>query len=115
MGVDLHITRADFWAMNDDAQISEDEWIAYVATDAELRLAPKLGPKMVRWVPQTAPGSRYADPWLEWSQGNVSTKWPDTVLYRKMLKIAAALGAHVQDDDGHPYVSETDWEFEPEQ
>ena len=30
MGVEFHITRAEFWADNDDAQITSDEWLHYI-------------------------------------------------------------------------------------
>ena len=45
--------------------------------------------------------------------GVISAKWPDTALYRKMLRIAADLGAAVQDDDGARYPDEADWTFDP--
>lgn len=110
MGVELHITRAEFWAENEDAEITAEEWLAYVASDPELRLFGANGAFYAVW---TGP-SKHQEPWLDWFQGNVSTKWPDTALYRKMLRVAAALGAHVQDDDGSTYEGETDWEYDPE-
>lgn len=36
MGVEFHITRAEFWADNDDAQITADEWLNYINNDNEL-------------------------------------------------------------------------------
>lgn len=36
MGVEFHITRAEFWADNDDAQITSDEWLHYINSDNEL-------------------------------------------------------------------------------
>jgi hypothetical protein len=111
MGVELHITRAELWAENDHAPITAEEWLAYVASDPELRPWPENGPYFVRW----AGPSKYEEPWLDWFQGNVSTKWPDTALYRKMLQVAQALNAQVQDDDGTPYRKEADWEFDPTQ
>ena len=36
MGIEFHITRAEFWADNDDAQISADEWLNYINNDNEL-------------------------------------------------------------------------------
>jgi len=112
MGVELHITRAEFWADNETAAISPDEWLAYVATDPELALQPEFGRHFKGHVIWTGP-SKYEEPWLHWSQGNISTKWPDTALYRKMLRVASALHAHVQDDDGRAYTSEHDWSFDP--
>ncbi|WP_375123957.1 hypothetical protein [Pantoea sp. CS_6] len=36
MGVEFHITRAEFWADKGDAQISADEWLNYINKDNEL-------------------------------------------------------------------------------
>jgi hypothetical protein len=109
MGVELHITRAPLWCENETAQITAEEWLAYVSKDPELRPWPENGPYFARWLGASA----YEEPWLDWSQGNISTKWPDTALFQKMLSVAAALGAHVQDDDGETYSSPTDWQFDP--
>ena len=68
-------------------------------------MAPENGPHFFRWLG----ASKYDD----WSQGNVSTKWPDTALFRKMLAIASSLGANVQDDDGTGYTAESPWEYDP--
>lgn len=109
MGVELHITRAESWAENEKSPITGDEWLAYVASDPELKLDPRNGRYFTIWSGPSA----YTEPWLDWFQGNISTKWPDTALYKKMLRIASALNAHVQDDDSTKYPQEADWEFEP--
>jgi len=54
-----------------------------------LRRLPDNGEGFVLWLGKSA----HAEPWLDGDQGNVSTKWPDTALWREMLRIAAALGA----------------------
>lgn len=36
MSVEFHITRAEFWAENEDAQITADEWLNYINNDNEL-------------------------------------------------------------------------------
>jgi len=109
MGVELYITRGEFWAENDASPITAAEWLAYVDRDPELSLDTSNGEYFARWYGPSA----YDEPWLDWSSGNVSTKWPDTALYRKMLQVALALGAVVQDDDGTLYTKPTDWEFDP--
>ena len=109
MGVEFHITRAQFWAENEDAQIAAGEWLAYIAGDPELQPQPENGAYFVRWLGP----SKYSAPWLNWFEGNISTKWPDTALYLKMLKIATALSAKVQDDNGTVYPDEAEWEFDP--
>jgi hypothetical protein len=109
MGVEFHITRAIHWADNEGASITAEEWLAYVARDPELLARPENGEFFVRWLGQ----SQYEEPWLAWFQGNIDTKWPDTALYQKMLRIAKALDANVQDDDGTVYRSPADWVFDP--
>ena len=104
MGYDLHITRAEDWTDNDAAQISAEEWLAVVRADPELRLAPEagMGPYFATW---TGP-SRHAEPWLNWSAGNIYTKNPDSALLRKLVSLAAQLGGRVQGDDGELYTGE---------
>ncbi len=109
MGIEFHITRAELWAENELAPISREEWLRYVESDPELSLTPGSRSLSVRW---SGP-SRHEDPWLEGFQGNVYTKWPDTALFEKMLRIADALGARVQDDDGTLYTQPGDWTYDP--
>lgn len=109
MGLELHITRAQHWSANDNCQITTNEWLAYVASDPELKLDPQNGDFFAKWLGRSA----YEEPWLDWSDGNIVTKWPDTALYRKMLSIANALNARIQDDDGNVYAKPIDWNFDP--
>src|SRR5689334_16430634 len=83
MGVEFHITRAEFWAENNDSPITAEEWLSYVASDSELSLDAANGRYFVRWLGASA----YDEPWLDWFQENISTKWPDTALYQKMLRV----------------------------
>jgi hypothetical protein len=99
MGYELHITRAEFWADNDNNQITVDEWLKFVAADPELKLAGYNGPHFALWSGR----SKSPEPWLDWSQGNVYSKNPDKAIVSKMLQIAQALGARVQGDDGEFY------------
>lgn len=46
-------------------------------------------------------------------QGKVYTKWPDTALFEKRLRIADALGTRVQDGDGPRYTQPGDWTCDP--
>lgn len=109
MGVEFHITRAEFWADNDDAQITADEWLNYINNDNELSRCTINGEYHALW---SGP-SLYEEPWFDWSAGNICTKWPDTFMYRKMLVIAKHLNASVMDDDGTIYSHESQWEFDP--
>ncbi|WP_338139442.1 hypothetical protein [Pantoea ananatis] len=110
MGVEFHITRAEFWAENDDNQISSDEWLNIINNDPELSLSPGNGEFNAIW---NGDGSDGED-WLDWSKGNIYTKWPPTPLYRKMLQISQELNAKVMDDDGTLYETPNAWQFDPE-
>ena len=99
MGYELHITRAENWADNDDCPISLEEWLALVEADPELTIDPANGSPTALW----AGPSTYDDPWFNWSEGNVSTKNPDPAMIAKMIEMASRLEAHVQGDDGERY------------
>jgi hypothetical protein len=110
MGVELHITRAEFWAENDAAQISAQEWLFYVASDPELQPDPVnslKNPYMVIWL-------GHEKDWLDWQSSNIYSKYPSTGLFKKMLRIAQALNAQVQRDDAKVLTKDTDWEFDPD-
>ncbi len=38
MGVELYITRADFWAENEEAKITPEEWLSLIDSDKELTI-----------------------------------------------------------------------------
>ena len=99
MGYDLHITRADFWAENHGKEISAEEWSALVESDAALTYDTRNGPYFATLDSVSDSSSR----WLNWNEGNISSKNPDQETLRKMLEIAAFLGASVQGDDGEHY------------
>ncbi|MEN4519414.1 hypothetical protein [Pantoea agglomerans] len=109
MGVEFHITRADFWAENDDEQISSDEWLDIVNNDPELSLSTQSGEFHAIWSGEGSDG----EDWLDWSEGNIKTKWPPSPLYRKMLQISQKLNARVMDDDGTLYEGPDDWQYDP--
>lgn len=107
LGVDLHITRAPNWAFSEEHPITHAEWIAYVQSRDDLELVDERG--LVTWHGT----SLYESPWLDWRDGKISTKYPDTALYEEMLKIARSLDAHVEDDDGRRYDRAGEWTFNP--
>lgn len=109
MGVEFHITRAEFWTENDDDQISSDEWLNIINEDPELSLFPKHGEFHAVWNGEGAEEGA----WLDWSAGNIEAKWPNTALYRKMLQIAQKLQAKVMDDDGTLYETPDAWQYDP--
>ena len=99
MGYDFHITRASSWADNAKHQISSDEWLAYIDNDPELALAGENGPYFALWTGRSGSES----PWLDWSDGNIYSKNPDSALVDKMVVVARELRAQVQGDDGEIY------------
>lgn len=109
MGVDFHITRAEFWAYNEHTPITAEEWLECIQADPELELFSNNGTYYARWLGASA----HEEPWLDWSSGDIWTKWPDTALYLKMLEIAKYFGATVQDDDGTVYALPTEYEYDP--
>lgn len=101
MGYDIHITRKEYWVDEDGPTINLEEWLAYVASDPDLRLSPESKSMALMAVP----GSKYPTAWLDWDRGDIYTKNPDEPILAKMLLIASALGAKVQGDDGEFYRS----------
>jgi hypothetical protein len=101
MGYDLHITRAELWADNEQAPITADEWLAVVEEDPELVIDPRgNGPYFALWLAHWVHGDH---PWFDWFKGDVYTKYPDRKTVGKMLEIAKRLGAKVQGDEGEVY------------
>lgn len=99
MGYDVHITRADHWAQNQGREITASEWRNIIDADPDLRLAGYNGPDFAIWDGHP----ENDESWLDWDDGNITTKNPDDRLLRKMLEIAKRLGANVQGDDGELY------------
>lgn len=108
MGVEFHITRAEYWAENDDNQISSDEWLDIINNDSELSLCKRNGEYHAIW---NGEGAEEGD-WLDWSAGNIETKWPNTALYRKMFQISEKLKAKVMDDEGTLYETLDAWQYD---
>jgi hypothetical protein len=100
MGYDVHITRAEFWALNDGAWITPDEWLATVREDSELQLVSDSEPYPAEWLRDPS-GSGTC---LHWSEGNVSVKNPTKAAIVKMESLATLLRARIQGDDGEVYM-----------
>ena len=100
MGYDLHITRADQWSENEGQEISHEEWLKYVGSDPELKSDPQ-NPDNDFFVWTGDP--EYQEHLLQWSSGNISSKYPVKPLVDKMIQIAGRLNAKVQGDDGEIY------------
>lgn len=102
MGYDLHITRREFHADDHGPEISSEEWLQVVEKDEELELEPENGPYFAKFLGNCSYGRGMG--WFDWANGCISTKNPDEAILAKMLKLAQALNANVQGDEGEIYV-----------
>lgn len=103
MGYELHITRREFHADDQGPEISAEEWLALVDADPALERVVENGPYFARFLGDCRYGRGIG--WFDWWNGCVSTKNPDEAILAKMLKLAEALDAKVQGDDGEIYVA----------
>lgn len=104
MGWEPHKVRTEYWFDSASDPISREEWLQLVNDDEELSIHNKNGDSYAIWSGQ----SEYDEPWLDWSDGRISTKHPDEALYCKMLQVAEKLNAVVVDDDDHKYLLPSD-------
>ena len=81
--------------------ITAEEWLAYVASDPQLKPIP--GSKTLGVTLNME--SKYPNRGLHWisSPGAIYSDRPDVPVLAKMLQIASALGAKVQGNDGEVY------------
>ena len=105
MSYQVYVTRAGFWAENEGSEIPAREWLELLQQDEELTQDPSNGPYFA-----VLGGSRENDEsWLDWTEGNIYTAYPDRRTQEKMLQIAGQVGGVVQGDDGEPYASLADF------
>jgi hypothetical protein len=115
MGYDLHITRAPDWTESELHPITLEEWLAYLASDPEMRLdnlaEAKVGSETLRyeneglavWLAYSGHGVGGNMAWFDYRDGQIVVKNPDQEIIDKMRRIAAALGARVVGDGGESY------------
>ena len=116
MGYDIYITRKEFAHDVDGPEISLDEWRAYVNIDRELELREHTEytdrdgsikrfeyPGSAVWIRWSKHGMGVNEAWFHHQDGNVYVKNPEEEIVRKMVRVAAALDARVQGDDGEFY------------
>jgi hypothetical protein len=103
MGYDIHITRRAFW-IDEGNDITLDEFICYVRSDAEFKYPGLAGDDSANW---RSPNSGY-ESWLCWSDGQIYTKNPEPEFIDKIVSVAKALLAKAQGDDGEVYLSATE-------
>lgn len=120
MGYELHITRREFWADEDNGSpIALDEWKAYIATDPELRHdgyaeATTNTGETVRievdgiavWTAYSKSGIDGNCAWIYHSGDCIVAKNPDKEIIGKLHRIAQDLDARVQGDDGEFYAED---------
>ena len=116
MGYELHIIRRTNWDDEEaESNIALEEWLQYVATDAELNLTngyeSKFPGEEISWTDRPGfclwtahpDGGPYDAYWLDYRFGMISCKNPDDFTVMKMIEIATALDAKVQGDHGEYY------------
>ena len=112
MGYDVQITRAENWSDKDALPIFEDEWKAIVAPDSDLGITGFTeaqtpndevirieSPLLTEWRGHSSQSPVY----FTYRRNHISCKNPNHEILRKMLQIAAKLGAKVQGDEGEFY------------
>ena len=105
MSYQVYVTRAEFWAENEGSEIAAGEWLHLLQDDEELTQEPSNGPHFAVFCGSPEEG----ESWLDWTEGNIYTAYPNRRTQEKMLQIAAQLGAVVQGDDGEVYASLADF------
>lgn len=103
---DIYLTRADFWAVNDDCPIRADEWLELAGSDAELAPQPQLGTFFSGWQPPEAGAELVL---FEWDNGNIVCKRPGRAAVGKLLALASRLNANVQTEEGEKLASADDF------
>jgi len=119
LGYEVHITRGEDWAESGTAPITLADWVAYVKADPEMRLDDFAeattpsgetiridSPGIAVWVGYSAHDEGGNMAWFSWFRDHVSVKNPDEEILGKMCRIAKALNAKVQGDEGELYDSE---------
>jgi hypothetical protein len=113
MGYDLHVHRGDEWSdLPPDAEISLEEWRAYVAGATDLRMDDAVetqsptgevirmeSPGLTTWT--GAPGGGPVI--FDFRGGRVVVANPDEPTIARLGEVARALGARVQGDEGEFY------------
>ncbi len=108
------MTRAENWYDSEEHPISLAEWLTYIESDPEMRLdgyaeATPKGSKvafriesegLAVWTAYSGHGKDGNMAWFSYGDGEVYVKNPDDEILGKMRKIARALGAKVQGDEG---------------
>ena len=128
MGYNLHITRQEHWAEdeNTNLRIPLNEWLEYVKCDKELTLDPTAYSYAIKDSDEVFYPPGFADwtgnkniegAWFDYKNGRIESKNPEQETINKMKQIAKALNAKLMGDDGETYDLNSDqifrdWETE---
>ena len=105
MSYQVYLTRGTSWAENEGYEIAAAEWMQIVESDDELHRDEANGPCFAAMEIDDDFGCN----WIDWSDGNLFTGYPNRALQRKLLELAADLGAVVQGEDGEIYAAAEDF------
>ncbi len=117
MGYNIHITRQQGWYDEvPELFITMEEWVAYVAQDADMRQDDHALVKTTSgedfgviseglsvWTKYSRNGIGGGYAWFSYEEGNIDVKNPDDEILGKMYEIAQALGARLVGDEGEDY------------
>ncbi len=116
MANEVHITRKRDWRDPEGPVITLDEWLAYIASDPEMRVdgfvqteAPEgktiriQRPGLAIWLGYSGYREGKGMIWFTHFRDHISVKDADKEVIGKMYRIAQALGARVQGDAGEMY------------
>lgn len=117
MGYDFHITRAAMWFESETNPITLEEWLAYVASDPEMRLDGHASgavqgsdevlqtddPSMAVWAAYSRDGVDQNHAWMWHCEGRIMAKNADREIAAKMWRIAQHFGGKVVGDEDEMY------------
>ena len=125
MGYEVHITRKAEWLEQGGPEITIEEWKNYVVSDPEMRLDGFAeatiydgntlrveSPGLSVWTAYSKHEEAGNMAWFDHYKDRITIKNPDDEILIKMHKIASALEAKVQGDDGEIYDSngQSNWQ-----
>ena len=112
MGYDVHITRREHWADDEQPAIAIGEWLALVGNSQEwdvANVAEVSGEQsalvyenegLAVWLAWSGHEESGSKAWFYFRDGNIVVKNPDKEILAKMLELAELLGARVQGEEG---------------
>lgn len=116
MSYEIRVFRQSNWEdIDEESNISLEEWINYVRSDKDLALASEYGPfaEKPKGSAEQTPGYTYlisyphfsidCRPGLWYKEGAISIENPDDFIITKLISIASSLNARVMGEEGEIY------------